>query len=99
MVLADGRSTKALAYVLGRDKYIRSVANHCHSAARFVANAGYWNAHLLCGRVWDVLGGHLVRKFKITGGRCDSLLSERFGLDVACCCRRPGQADGFCGDG
>ncbi len=62
VILTDNSGIKALAYVLGRDKYIR----WC-----LLIISGTMMC-LVCNiencRIWDVVNGRLVRKFKISGG-------------------------------
>ncbi len=65
VVLTDSCSTKALSYVLGRDKQIR---------------------------VWDVVTGRLVRKFKITGGKPTGFAVSGDGASVVTCDSKGGVA-------
>jgi hypothetical protein len=54
-------STKALAYVLGRDKYVRCVTLSNCKSNRF-------EPFFQC-RIWDVVRGCCIQKFRIAGGR------------------------------
>ena len=91
VVLTDGGSSKALAYVLGRNKYIRFTAAQQCCIAACKTNTSNLNippqtlSIMLLHRIWDLLRGSCVRKFKVIGGRPTALAVTGDGCKVVTC--------------